>query len=159
MPTIGKSIGLSAAFLAGIAIAANADPLSRANTNASATIGDPPSSATPLGSGQPLGRELAALPPADAAPAPNSVTLPEVTVFGFRNDPRPYSRSGMGPRVSSFGTVRTEHYQVPEDFDANIALHPYTSGIGPWPGPGTWLPLDKPPFLLGFEAKRLGRVL
>jgi hypothetical protein len=139
MSTIGKSIGLGTAFLAGIAIAANADPLG----GASATIANPPSSSTLLGSGQPPRRELAALPRANPTPAPNSVTLPQVTVFGFKigpgphskNDPGPYSRSGVGPRVSSFGMVRTEHYQVPKDFDANIALHPYGRRIGPWPGP------------------------
>ena len=102
MSTIGKSVGLATAFLAGIAIAANAGPLSRAGAGASAPIANPPSSSTPLGSGQPPGRELGALPPANAAPAPNSVALPHVTVFGFRITSRPYSRSGVGPRVSSF---------------------------------------------------------
>jgi hypothetical protein len=24
---------------------------------------------------------------------------------------------------------------VPEDFDANIAMHPYKRGVCPWPGP------------------------
>jgi hypothetical protein len=24
-------------------------------------------------------------------------------------------------------------------------MHPYTSGMGPWPGPGTWGIIDKPP--------------
>ena len=135
MSTIGKSIGMGTAFLAGIAIAANAGPLSHANASTSATIANPPSSSTPLGSGQPPRRELAALPLANPAPAPDSVTPPQVTVFGFKIDPGPYSRSGVGPRVSSFGTVRTEHYQVPEDFDANIAMHPYKRGVVPWPGP------------------------
>ena len=135
MSTIGKSIGMGTAFLAGIALAANAGPLSHADASTSATIANPPSSSTPLGSGQPPRRELAALPPANPAPAPNSVTPPQVTVFGFKFDPGPYSRSGVGPRVSSFGTVRTEHYQVPEDFDANIAMHPYKRGVVPWPGP------------------------
>jgi hypothetical protein len=124
MSTIGKSIGMGTAFLAGIAIAANAAPLSHADASTSATIVNPPSSSTPLGSGQPPRRELAALPPANPAPAPNSVTPPQ----------GPYSRSGVGPRVSSFGTVRTEHYQAPEDFDANIVMHPYTRGVCPWPG-------------------------
>ena len=135
MSTIGKSVGLATAFLAGIAIAANAGPLSRAGAGASAPIANPPSSSTPLGSGQPPGRELGALPPANAAPAPNSVALPHVTVFGFGITSRPYSRSGVGPRVSSFGTVRTEHYQVPpEDHGANIALDPYKRGVSPRPG-------------------------
>jgi hypothetical protein len=104
---------LGAAFLAGIAIAANADPVCRAGT----------------GSCRSLGRDLAALPPPSSTPAPNSVTLPEVSVFA------PYSTRGVGPRVSSFGTIRTEHYEAPADFDKNAALHPYTRGICPWPGP------------------------
>src|SRR5260370_19201414 len=107
MSTVGKSIGLGTAFLVGIAIAANSGPLSHAEASTSATIANPPSSSTPGGSGQPPRRDLAALPPANPAPAPNSVTPPQVTVFGFRIDSRPYSRSGVGPRVSSFGTVRT----------------------------------------------------
>jgi hypothetical protein len=93
MSTIGKSVGLATAFLAGIAIAANAGPLSRAGAGASAPIANPPSSSTPLG-----------------------------------------SRSGVGRRVSSFETVRTEHYQVPEDYGANIALDPYKRGVSPRPG-------------------------
>ena len=134
MSTIGKSVGLATAFLAGIAIAANAGSPGRADASASATIANPPSSSTSLGSGRQPRCELAALPPANAAPAPNSVTLPEVTVFGFKNDPRPYSMSGFGPRISSFGMVRTEHYQVPEDYGANIALDPYKRGVSPRPG-------------------------
>jgi len=41
-------------------------------------------------------------------------------------------------RVSSENTVRSEHYEVPPDYDSNVALHPYTSGLGPCPqgGPG-----------------------
>ncbi len=105
---------LGAAFLAASVITANADPVCRADTS----------------SCKPSSRNLAALPPATATPAPNSVTLPEVTVFA------PYSNRGIGRRVSSFGTIRTEHYELPPDFDANVPLHPYTSGIGPWLGPG-----------------------
>jgi hypothetical protein len=134
MSAIGKSIGLGTAFLAGIAIAANAGPLGCADASASATITNPPSSSAPLGSGQPARRELTAVPQANAAP-PNSVALPQVSVFGFRITSRPYSRSGVGPRVSSFETVRTEHYQVPEDYGANIALDPYKRGVSPRPGP------------------------
>jgi hypothetical protein len=135
MSTIGKSIGLGTAFLAGITIAANAGPLSRADASAWAPIANPPSSSTAPGSGQPPRCEPAALRPVRTTPAPNSVTLPQVTVFGFRIASRPYSRSGVGPRVSSFETVRTEHYQVPEDFDADNTMHPYKRGIGPRPGP------------------------
>jgi hypothetical protein len=81
-------------------------------------------------------------PSTHATPGPNSVTLPEVAVF------TPYSNCGIGPRVSSFGTIRTEHYEVPPGFDANVPLHPYTSGIGPRPGPGdkgTSMAGNKPP--------------
>ena len=53
---------------------------------------------------QPQGRGLAALPPSTATPPPNSVTLPE-----------------------------NRRYQVPSDFEANVNLHPYTSGLGPCP--------------------------
>jgi hypothetical protein len=96
MSTIGKSVGLATAVLVGIAIAANACPLSRAGAGASAPIANPPSNSTPLGSGQPPRRELAALPPANAAPAPNSVALPHVTAFAnIALDP--YKR-GVSPR-------------------------------------------------------------
>ena len=124
MPITGKFMGLGAAFLAASAITAHADPVCRADT----------------GSCKPPGHDLAALPPSTAPSAPNSVTLPEVTVFA------PYSNRGIGPRVSSFGTIRTEHYEVPPDFDATVPLHPYTSG--PWPGPGdkgTFIAGTKPP--------------
>lgn len=53
--------------------------------------------------------------------------------------------SGVGPRVGPNGTVRSRHYQVPAGFDANVALHPYTSGLGPWPGPRTWQIIVKVP--------------
>jgi hypothetical protein len=124
-----KSMVLGAAFLTGVAIAAHADP---ASTNAAGTV------TNGVRGSQSQGRDLAALPPSTAMPAPNRITLPEVTVFA------PYSSRGVGPRVSSFGTIRTEHYEVSPDFDENIAMHPYTSGIGPWPGPGTSGSPDKP---------------
>jgi hypothetical protein len=109
MLTLCKSMVLGAAFLAGVAIAANSAPLCR----------------TPTGPCQPPGPQIAAPTASNAAPAPDSVTLPEVTVLA------PYSSRGVGPRVSSFGTIRTEHYQLPPDYEANVALHPYTSRLGP----------------------------
>src|SRR5215472_7079630 len=45
---------------------------------------------------------------------------------------------GIGHRVSSFETIRTEHYEVPPDFDGNVPLYPYTSGIGPWTRGPQW---------------------
>ena len=53
---------------------------------------------------QSQGRGLAALPPSTATLPPNSVTLPQ-----------------------------TKNYQQPSDFEANVNLHPYTSGLGPCP--------------------------
>jgi hypothetical protein len=141
MSTIGKSIGLGTAFLAGIAIAANAGSPGRADASGSGTIANPPSSSSPLSSSQPSLR-LFHRPMRCQRQPPNATAGRR---FRVQNRPAAFSSSGVGPRVSSFGTVRTEHSQVPEDFDANIAIHPYTSGIGPWPGPGTWGPLDKPP--------------
>ena len=95
MLTLCKSTILGAAFLAGVAIAANADP---ASTGAAGTV------ANGMSGSQPQGRGLAALPPSIATPPPNSVTLPE-----------------------------TQRYQMPSDFEANVNLHPYTSGLGPCP--------------------------
>ena len=100
MSTIGKSVGLATAFLAGILIAANAGPLSRADASALAPpIVNPPSGSTPLSSSQPPCRERAALPP--AAPAPNSVALPHVYQrpedYGANIALDPYKR-GVSPR-------------------------------------------------------------
>jgi hypothetical protein len=92
MLTLCKSTVLAAAFLAGVAIAANADP---ASTSAVAN---------PASGSQPQGRGLAALPPSTATLPPNSVTLPQ-----------------------------TKNYQEPSDFEANVNLYPYTSGLGPCP--------------------------
>jgi hypothetical protein len=66
MLTVPKFVVLGTAFLAGVAIAARADPLCR----------------TPTGPCRPPGSQIAALPSADAALAPDNVTLPEVNLFG-----------------------------------------------------------------------------
>jgi hypothetical protein len=66
MLTVSKSVVLGAAFLAGVAIAACADPLRR----------------TASGPCRPPGPQTAALPSADAASAPDNVTRPEVNLFG-----------------------------------------------------------------------------
>ena len=95
MLALCKSTVLGAAFLAGIAIAANADP---ASTSAAGPV------ANSAGGSQSQGRGLAALPPSTETPAPNGATLPQ-----------------------------TKNYQVPSDFDGNVNMHPYTSGLGPCP--------------------------
>jgi hypothetical protein len=68
MLTLCKSTVLSAAFLAGIAIAANADPASGASGS------------------QSQGRGLAALPPSTATPVPNSVTQPQTKNYQVPSD-------------------------------------------------------------------------
>jgi hypothetical protein len=66
MLTLCKSTVLGAAFLAGVAIAANADPLCR----------------TPSGPFRPPNPQIAALPSADVALAPDGAALPAANVFG-----------------------------------------------------------------------------
>ena len=44
--------------------------------------------------------------------------------------------SAFSLRVSSEHTVRAEHYEVPSDYDSDVAMHPYTSGLGPCPHGG-----------------------
>ena len=66
MLTLRKSMVLGAAFFAGVAIAANTDPLCR----------------TPTGPCRPPDPQIAALPSADVAVAPDGAALPEVNVFG-----------------------------------------------------------------------------
>jgi len=64
---------------------------------------------------------------AQVAPAPApSATLPDIFVPGSP-DARGYSAYARPatPRPSA------PHYQVPAGYDADVALHPYTSGIGP----------------------------
>jgi hypothetical protein len=117
MPVIGKSMVLGGAFLAGIAIAANADPVCRAGH----------------GSCRSPGPQSAALPPADSAPASASITLPGVNVIG-REPPGEYVKV---PYVNAFG-VKTivEHYVVTPDYDTNAAIIPtrVVSGRGRDPG-------------------------
>lgn len=64
---------------------------------------------------------------AQVAPAPApSATLPEVFVPGA-----PDAR-GYGAYTSpAIPRPNTPHYQVPAGYDADVAMHPYTSGIGP----------------------------
>ena len=91
MRTFGKAAMLSAAFLIGAAITANA--------------------------------ELAS----------NSLALPEIVVHpnpqqGWYYDP--YT-SGRAQRPSSLHHIPFQHYKVPAGYDAAVAMHPYTSGLGP----------------------------
>jgi hypothetical protein len=64
---------------------------------------------------------------------PAAATLPEVVVRP-RPDPSwyydPYT-SGHVQRPSSLNHVAFRHFKVPAGYDANVAMHPYTSGMGP----------------------------
>lgn len=56
--------------------------------------------------------------------------LPEVVVHPQSWSYDPYVH-GQGPRASSMDRIKPEHFTVPVGYDFNVALHPYTSGIGP----------------------------
>jgi hypothetical protein len=95
MLTLCKSTVLGAAFLAGVAIAANADP---ASTSAAGTV------ANGVSGSQSQGRGLAALPPSTATPVPNSVTQPP-TPTGHLGAPAP----GVKKAASIRSTVSVPH--------------------------------------------------
>ena len=99
-----KAAMTGAAFFAGFAFCVNADAAWRADT----------------GERQQSSQYFATRSNPTATSTSSNVTLPEVTVAA------PYSSCGLGPRASSFAANRTEHYEVPADFDANVQLHPYT---------------------------------
>jgi hypothetical protein len=88
-----KSTIMGAAFLAGVAIAANADP---ASTSAAGTVANGASSSLSQTRG------LAALPPSAATPAPNGATLPQAKRYRVASDfdtnvnLHPHT-SGLGP--------------------------------------------------------------
>jgi hypothetical protein len=65
--------------------------------------------------------------------SPAAATLPEVVVRS-RPDPSwyydPYT-SGHAQRPSSLNHIAFQHFKVPVGYDANVTMHPYTSGMGP----------------------------
>jgi len=65
-----------------------------------------------------------------AALAPSATKLPNLTVYPAVR--QPYT-SGFSPRGGSENTVRAIHFRVWGGYDASVALHPYTSNIGPGP--------------------------
>lgn len=60
----------------------------------------------------------------------SAMALPNLTVFSPESQPH---TSGFSPRGASANTVRASHFQVWGGYDASVALHPYTSNIGPGP--------------------------
>jgi hypothetical protein len=91
MLTLCKSTVLAAAFLAGVVIAANADP---ASTSVAGTV------ANGVSNSQSQGRSLAALPPSTATSAPNDVTLPETKNYRVPSDLTPTSICTPTPAAS-----------------------------------------------------------
>lgn len=85
-----------------------------------------------------------------------AMTLPEV-VIRPRPDTswyyNPYT-SGHAQRPSSLNHIPYQHYKVPTGYDADVAMHPYTSRLGPCidasdPGRCPPVPLshyERPPF-------------
>jgi hypothetical protein len=75
--------------------------------------------------------QLQQISQAMSRPAP--VTLPQVVVRP-RPDPSwyydPYT-SGHAARPSSLNHIAFQHFKVPAGYDSNVAMHPYTSGMGP----------------------------
>jgi hypothetical protein len=107
---VARSAMSIAAMVLTAATVANADSIS------SAKIGPQPT-------------QLAALAP-PAGEAPNSISLPPVVVHpndGEASIWRSGPRTGWTPRVAA------PHFRVWAGYDLAVALHPYTSGIGPCP--------------------------
>ena len=71
--------------------------------------------------------QLAYAPPAHEVP---TIALPDITVFP--REAHPYT-SSLGPRASSWTTVRAPHFRVWPGYDSDLTLHAYTSAIGPCP--------------------------
>ena len=123
MPNPAKQIVLGAALLVGITMVTNADPLPRAGDKSAASDAGVPSGARNFS-----GSAVGALLRSDATPTRDSIALPDVSVVVPNS--HPYT-SGVGQKVGPNYTRRVEYYQVPPDYDADVAMHPYTSGIGP----------------------------
>jgi|SRR6202041_1262880 hypothetical protein len=124
MYTCSRSVTVGAVIFTALVTAAHADPVSQSNIPV----------ATP---------QIAQM----TAP---SVKLPPVVVHpvpqSWNYDP--YT-DGHGPRPSSMNSRKAEHYKVPVGYDSNVAMHPYTSGIGPCaegaaPSQGCSHPTGKP---------------
>lgn len=63
---------------------------------------------------------------------PTAVTLPEVVVHAMPPDWRydPYTSGGTA-KASSLNHIPFKHFKVPVGYDADVAMHPYTSAFGP----------------------------
>jgi hypothetical protein len=75
--------------------------------------------------------QITALSTTDSMSADRAITLPDVVVT-----PQPYAR-GSSPRPSSENRIPVSHFRVWLGYDSQVALHPYTSGLGPCPEGGS----------------------
>ncbi|HEX3860422.1 MAG TPA: hypothetical protein VHY35_01865 [Stellaceae bacterium] len=107
MPTLLKPLLLGLGLVAGMAIAAQAQTVSSAPTP---------------------NTSIANLPPEGPRPSsleniPNNGPHMPVTASGNYPGPAPGASNGQMP----------PHYEKPADWDSNVAMHPYTSHMGPNP--------------------------
>lgn len=77
---------------------------------------------------RPAAAQLAALGSQSATPT--LLTLPPVTAYPRKVEPH---APDLGPRAASVGALRVPHFRVWDGYDLDVALHPYTSRIGPCP--------------------------
>ena len=82
---------------------------------------------------------VASLPPAEKPAVAPSGAYPGPSVGGQsyngmgQTQPVTASPAYVGPSIG-VGTGHTPpHFEKPADWDQNVALHPYTSGVGPRP--------------------------
>lgn len=75
---------------------------------------------------------IGALCAASGCATPDPAATP-IDQYASENSPPQSVASTFSLRVSSYSTAKTERYQVPPDFDGDLALHPYTSLLGPCP--------------------------
>ncbi len=71
-----------------------------------------------------VGTQIAALPPDGTV---SDVVAPPLA------SPLPGQPSGTGPRANSANRVNASRFEVWAGYDADVALHPYTSNVGPCP--------------------------
>jgi len=142
MYPLRRPIVLGSSFLLGIAIAVVAQPV-RGTAEQLAAL---PPSATPAPPTLTLPEvivrpEQYALPYTNGGgPRVSSYSIPSTEHRGWSLDAadpalHPYT-SGLGPRVSSNHALPVERYEVPADYESNVAMHPYTSLQGPCPEGG-----------------------
>jgi len=65
-----------------------------------------------------------------AGTTPSFITLPQVVVHPQSWYYNPYTH-GHGQKASSLNEIPFSQFKVSVGYDADVTLHPYTSGLGP----------------------------